>query len=160
MTPFRSLATAVLLVLATCTALAGSVTGKWVGHVSLDESKMPKATSAQQQTMRDQMLKIIKATKFNLDIKSNKTWSLSMRAAIMDSKGKPVTQTHSADGTWRMVGSNVVLTTVHDDGGPGKGREPQTLQPANGGKVLKMLPPPSKRTPSFLTAIVFTRAGR
>ena len=149
---------ALVLCLSLSAAFAADVTGKWVGKVQIDESKIPAAKNAQQTELRKKMLKAIKGTTFNLDLKANKSWTMVASLIGIDKDGKPKTQQHKVDGSWKMDGKNVVMKTLHEDGNPSKNDQGEVLEPANGGKALKMLPPKRGNGPGMLSSILFTRA--
>ncbi len=158
MRPLRALSIAATLALCVV-SLAANVTGKWKGKVLVDDSKLPKAKSPEQQKQRDLMVKVIKGTQFSLNLKGDKTWTLDVTISAKGPNGKPLSQHHTVDGTWKMDGANVQLTEIHQDGQPSKDRTPETLTPINGGRALRMMPPKGK-SPEFMTGIIFTRGGK
>jgi hypothetical protein len=125
--PLRIALVAALAVLSAL-ALAADVSGKWKGHVSIDVSKLPKASNAQEQAQIDQVIKMIKAVKMDLTVNKNKTYSMVVN-------GGPQKHVETA-GVWKLEGSTFTLEPQKRNGKATPGGHPQPYTLAKNGRAM------------------------
>jgi hypothetical protein len=139
-----------LAVLATSALAATNVVGTWSGKVVFDTSKLPKPSTPEQKKQFDTAMAQLDKYRVTLKLKANKTFTVNSPAGF----GQPA---HAAEGTWKMRGQTVTLTTTKEDGKKptAESAKPQDMTVAKDGKSITMLPPKGQ---AAMFKVVFKRA--
>lgn len=141
-------ATVAAAALVTAAIAATNVVGKWNGKVQVDESKIPAAKTPNEKKMRASMISMMKKTKITLNLKSDKTFALTI--AIPEQK-KPM----QIEGKWSQAGNVVTATATKENGKAttGEDKKPVKIYVSKDGKSMSMTPPGAGNQGK----IVFTR---
>lgn len=126
----RILAVAAFGVLA-ASGMAQNLVGVWKGKVEVDMSQLPKNLTPQQKQMMDQGLAVAKKMVITLNLRANKTYMASVTGLPQAAAQKGP---NTNEGTWRVQGSKLFLTSVKENGKPAKSKTPQQFTIAPGGK--------------------------
>ncbi len=84
-------------------ALAASPVGKWKGKVSVSAPPMPANATDAQKKQVEQAMAMVKAMVINMDVKSNKTYVVTVTGGPQQPKPE--------SGTWAQKGSAVIFTS-------------------------------------------------
>jgi hypothetical protein len=132
-----SVVAAAVLLFATAAVAGTNVVGAWKGHVEMNMSKMPPAKTPEQKQMMDKVMAQIKKMVINLNMKSDKTFTMTAIGAPPDGKN------HTMTGTWSQKGDTVNFVNKTEDGKPATGND-KTMVGTVSGKSLSLELPGSK----------------
>lgn len=131
-------------------ALAQGVNGVWKGKISVDLSKVPAPKDENGKKMLEQVKTMLGKMKITLNLKPNKTYS-------MTASGLPnAMKDQTSEGTWKQSGKSVTLTPTKENGKKptGESAKPVTLTVSADGKKMSMAVPGAG---SMGGTLVFTR---
>ncbi len=117
-----TLVTFAVALLAITSLASTKVTGKWKGHILMDNSHMPKNLSPDQMKMYSSVKSIVISITFNKDNTFTETAS-----------GGPIKTPKSDGGTWKQVGNTIVVVP---NNAYKSGRKSETLTISKDGKKL------------------------
>ena len=127
------------LVLAAPFALAASPVGHWTGKISIVMPPIPANAPAQQKAMMQKVVAQMAAARIILDVKADKTYTVTTTGLPMQQAGKKET------GKWSQKGNSVTMTDTK------KGGQAQNLILTPDGKTMTLA------MPNGQGKVVFTR---
>ena len=135
----RRLIFVVAAILIAGSVLGAGIVGKWKGKVVIDTSKFPQAQSPEQKKAMESGLAMLKKMQFSLNFKANNTY-------IAEATNVPgQTGPQKDEGTWKLEGNTLWLTSVKENGKPSHDKKPKKFLVQNGGKKISLaeagLPP-------------------
>ena len=120
---------ALALVAAAPFALAANPVGKWTGKMMIKMPTLPPSANPQQKAMMEKVMSQMSQARITLDLKANKTFTVSMTGMPQAQGAKTET------GMWSQKG-NVVTTTQAK-----AGSKPQSMTLSPDGKTLTLTIP-------------------
>lgn len=129
--PHKILAVLTALVVLTTAGLAQNLAGVWRGKIKIDMSAMPKNLTPEQRKGLETGLAMAKKMIITLTLRANKTYTAAVTG--MPQMG-PQSGKNASEGTWKIQGKTLWLTSLKENGKPAKSKGPQQFTIANDSK--------------------------
>jgi hypothetical protein len=141
----RTVATLALLVVGASLSLAQNPAGAWKGKLNIKMPPLPASATPEQKAQYTKGKAQLAKAVLNLNLKANKTWTMTATGVPMGPGGN--TQT----GTWTVNGRTITLKQNPNPQNPNFTPPPQAATLAPNGKVLTIT------LPNNMGSIVFKR---
>ncbi|MFY9234578.1 MAG: hypothetical protein WAO58_08980 [Fimbriimonadaceae bacterium] len=129
---YKFFAVAAALTVLAVAGVAQNLIGTWTGKVQIDASKMPKGQNPEQQKMIDSSLAVVKKMRISVNLRANKTYTATVSGVPGGTKGQ------ASEGTWKVQGGKLWLTSLKENGKASTTKKPQPFVIAKNGKSFYM----------------------